>query len=141
MFERFTDDGRQAVELARGEARGLDHPHVGTEHLLLGLLRLDRGRAAEVLEDLGLNLEAAREQVRRIIGPVEAPPSGRIPFTPRAKKVLELAQREAQSLGCPEVDTEHVLLAIRDEGEGVGAEVLHRFSIHSAQIREELGLL
>jgi len=140
-FERFTDEGWQAVELAQDEARDLDHPHVGTEHLLLGLMRLENGAAASALRELGLNLEQAREQVKRVIGPVAAPPPGRIPFTPRAEKVLELALREAQALGHSEVQTEHVLLAIRDEGEGVGARVLQDFTIHSAQIREELGLL
>jgi ATP-dependent Clp protease ATP-binding subunit ClpC len=141
VFERFTDDGRQAVELAQEEAQDLRHPHVGTEHLLLGLLRQKNGLAAQALTELGLTLEAAREQVERIIGSVEEPPSGRIPFTPRAEKVLALAVREAQSLGHREVHTEHVLLAIRDEGEGVGARVLQGFTIHSAQIREQLGLL
>jgi ATP-dependent Clp protease ATP-binding subunit ClpC len=141
VFERFTDDGRRAMELAHDEARDLGHPHVGTEHLLPGLLRLERGGAARVLAELGLTLDAAREQLRRIIGPVEAPPSDRIPFTLRAERVLELAQREARSLRCTDADTDHVLLAIRDEGEGVGAEVLQRCMIHPAQIREELGLL
>ena len=124
MFERFTERARRVVVLAQEEARMLDHNYIGTEHLLLGLIREGDGVAARVIRSFGLTLEAAREQVERIIGRGQEPPSGHVPFTPRAKKVLELSLREALALKKEYIDTEHILLGLVREGTGVGAQIL-----------------
>jgi ATP-dependent Clp protease ATP-binding subunit ClpC len=125
MFERFTDRARRVVVLAQEEGRLLSHNYIGTEHLLLGLIREGEGVAAEALESLGISLEAARRHVEEIIGRGQQAP-GHIPFTPRAKKVLELSLREAHQLGHDYIGTEHILLGLIREGEGVGAQVLVR---------------
>src|SRR5439155_22060197 len=119
MFERFTERARQVVVLAQDEARLLKHNYIGTEHLLLGLLREEDSPAWAVLKSLGLELDAVRSQVARIIGVGEAEVAGQIPFTPRAKKVLELALREAMNLGHNYIGTEHILLGIARENDGV----------------------
>jgi ATP-dependent Clp protease ATP-binding subunit ClpC len=140
MFERFTERARQVVVLAQDEARALRHNYSGTEHLLLGLLREEEGLAARVLETLGVTLEQSRDQVRAIIGagePGEAL-AGQIPFTPRAKKTLELALREARSLGHQFIGTEHVLLGLVRVGEGVGVEILDALGASPAVVREEV---
>jgi ATP-dependent Clp protease ATP-binding subunit ClpC len=112
VFERFTERARQVVVLAQEEARALRHNYIGTEHLLLGLLREEEGLAARVLRSLDVELEAVREQVARIVGTGEEATSGQIPFTPRAKKVLELALREAKAMGHGYIGTEHVMLGL-----------------------------
>ena len=124
MFERFTDRARRVVVLAQEEARMLNHDYIGTEHILLGLIREGDGVAAKALESLGISLEAVRQQVEEIIGRGQQAPSGHIPFTPRAKKVLELSLREALQLGHNYIGTEHILLGLIREGEGVAAQVL-----------------
>jgi len=126
MFERFTDRARQVVVLAQQEARALDHNWIGTEHLLLGLLHEGSGLAAKALTAMGIGLDATREAVEDIIprGTEPLPESGHIPFTPRAKKVLELSLREAQQLRSDHIGTEHMLLALIREGDGVAAQVL-----------------
>jgi ATP-dependent Clp protease ATP-binding subunit ClpC len=124
MFERFTDRARRVVVLAQEEARLLDHNYIGTEHLLLGLLREHEGAAAEALRALGVSLGEVRRRVEEIIGRGKEQPSGHIPFTPRAKKVLELSLREALNLGHDYIGTEHILLGLVREGEGVAARVL-----------------
>ena len=121
MFERFTERARQVVVLAQEEARTLKHNYIGTEHILLGLLREEEGLAARVLESLDITVERVRAQVVRIVGSGEEVTSGQIPFTPRAKKVLELALREALSLGHNYIGTEHILLGLVRENEGVAA--------------------
>jgi len=126
MFERFTERARRVVVLAQEEARMLNHNYIGTEHILLGLAREGEGVAARALESLGISLEAVRQQVEEIIGRGQEAPSGHIPFTPRAKKVLELSLREAQRLGDDHIGTEHILLGLVREGEGVGAQILER---------------
>src|SRR6202000_443417 len=124
MFERFTDRARRVVVLAQEEARMLNHNYIGTEHILLGLIHEGEGVAAKALESLGISLEAGRQQVEEIIGQGQQAPSGHIPFTPRAKKVLELSLREALQLGHNYIGTEHILLGLIREGEGVAAQVL-----------------
>jgi len=125
VFERFTEEARQVVVVAAEEARRLGHNYIGTEHLLLGLLHDGEGIAGAVLRSVGLEIEAVREQITRIVGPGEQEPSGQqIPFTPRAKKVLELALREALALHGDFIDTEHLLLGLIREGDGVAARVL-----------------
>ena len=124
MFERFTDRARRVVVLAQEEARLLNHNYIGTEHILLGLIHEGEGVAAKALESLGISLEAVRAQVEEIIGHGGQAPSGHIPFTPRAKKVLELSLREALQLGHNYIGTEHILLGLIREGEGVAAQVL-----------------
>jgi len=124
MFERFTDRARRVVVLAQEEARLLNHNYIGTEHILLGLIHEGEGVAAKALESLGISLEAVRNQVEEIIGQGGTSPSGHIPFTPRAKKVLELSLREALQLGHNYIGTEHILLGLIREGEGVAAQVL-----------------
>jgi ATP-dependent Clp protease ATP-binding subunit ClpA len=126
MFERFTDRARQTVVLAQEEARRLNHPYIGTEHLLLGLIREGDGAAAKALRRLGIGLPDAREAVVDIIGEGAGAPSGHIPFTPRSKKVLELSLREALQMGHNYIGTEHILLGMIREGEGVAAQVLIR---------------
>ena len=112
MFERFTDRARRVVVLAQEEARMLNHNYIGTEHILLGLIHEGEGVASKALESLGISLESVREQVQEIIGQGQQAPSGHIPFTPRAKKVLELSLREALQLGHNYIGTEHILLAL-----------------------------
>jgi hypothetical protein len=124
MFERFTDRARRVVVLSQEEAVGLKHSYIGTEHLLLGLIREREGVAARALESLGISLEAVRGEVEQIIGEGQSAPIGQIPFTPRAKKVLELSLREALQLGHSYIGTEHILLGLVREGEGVAAQVL-----------------
>src|SRR4249920_3211554 len=125
MFERFTDRARQTVVFAQEEARRLDHTHIGTEHLLLGLIRESDGLAAQALGRLGMSLGELRTEVVRTIGEAgSASPTGHIPFTPRSKKVLELSLREALELGHNYIGTEHILLGLVREGEGVAAQVL-----------------
>jgi ATP-dependent Clp protease ATP-binding subunit ClpC len=124
MFERFTDRARRVVVLAQEEARMLDHNYIGTEHILLGLIHEGQGVAAKALQSLGISLEAVRQQVEQIIGRGQQAPSGHIPFTPRAKKVLELSLREAHQLDHDYIGTEHILLGLIREGEGVAAQVL-----------------
>jgi ATP-dependent Clp protease ATP-binding subunit ClpA len=124
MFERFTDRARRVIVLAQEEARLLNHNYIGTEHLLLGLLREGQGVGALALTSLGVSLEGVRAQVEEIIGQGQSAPSGHIPFTPRAKKVLELSLREALQLGHNYIGTEHILLGLIREGEGVAARVL-----------------
>jgi len=124
MFERFTDRARRVVVLAQTEARLLNHDYIGTEHILLGLIHEGEGVAARALESLGVSLEAVRADVRSIIGEGASAPTGNIPFTPRAKKVLELSLREAIQLGHNYIGTEHILLGLLREGQGVAAQVL-----------------
>jgi ATP-dependent Clp protease ATP-binding subunit ClpC len=138
MFERFTDRARRVVVLAQEEARMLDHNYTGTEHILLGLISEGDGVAARVIRSLGLTLEAARDQVEQIIGRGEELPSGHIPFTPRAKKVLELSLREALALKKSYIGTEHILLGLVREGDGVGAQILERVAAPSSVIRENV---
>src|SRR6188472_429070 len=138
MFERFTERARQVVVLAQEEARTLKHNYIGTEHILLGLLREEEGLAARVLESLDITTERVRSQVVRIVGSGEEVTSGQIPFTPRPKKVLELALREALSLGHNYIGTEHILLGLVRENEGVAARILLDFDADSDKIRNEV---
>jgi ATP-dependent Clp protease ATP-binding subunit ClpC len=138
MFERFTERARQVVVLAQDEARQLKHNYIGTEHLLLGLLREEQGIAARVLESLGVTLEEVRGQVGRIVGMGDEVESGQIPFTPRAKKVLELSLREAVSLNHNFIGTEHVLLGVARENEGVAMRILLDHEIDEDRIRSEV---
>jgi ATP-dependent Clp protease ATP-binding subunit ClpA len=126
MFERFTDQARRVVVLAQEEAQLLGHGYIGTEHILLGLLAEGEGLAAQALASLEITLDAAREQVAEILGEGTGQPGDHIPFTPRSKKVLELSLREAQRLGDSYIGTEHILLGMAREGEGVGAQVMDR---------------
>ncbi len=136
MFERFTDRARRVVVLAQEEARLLNHNYIGTEHILLGLLNEGEGIAAKALESLGINLSAVREQVVEIIGQGQQAPTGHIPFTPRAKKVLELSLREALQLGHNYIGTEHILLGLIREGEGVAAQVLQKLGAELQKVRQ-----
>jgi ATP-dependent Clp protease ATP-binding subunit ClpC len=136
MFERFTDRARRVVVLAQEEARLLNHNYIGTEHILLGLLNEGEGIAAKALESLGINLSGVREQVVEIIGQGAQAPSGHIPFTPRAKKVLELSLREALQLGHSYIGTEHILLGLVREGQGVAAKVLKGLGAELQKVRE-----
>ena len=139
MFERFTERAKQVVVLAQEEARALKHNYIGTEHILLGLLREEEGLAARVLESLDVTVEEVRAQVARIIGPGDEPiVSGQIPFTPRAKKVLELSLREALSLKHNYIGTEHILLGLVRENEGVAARILVDFDADAETIRNEI---
>ncbi len=138
MFERFTERARQVVILAQDEARMLEHSSIGTEHILLGLLREEEGLAARVLESLGITVERFRDALVQITPPGEGIASGQIPFTPRAKKVLELALREALSLGHNYIGTEHVLLGAVRENEGVAARILLGFDVDAEKIRNEV---
>jgi ATP-dependent Clp protease ATP-binding subunit ClpC len=137
MFERFTERARHSIVLAQDEAHTLKHNYIGTEHILLGLLREQEGVAARVLRSLEITLEEVRAQVARIIGQGEEVTAGQIPFTPRAKKVLELALREALSLGHNYIGTEHILLGLVRENEGVGARILLDFDADDERIRNE----
>jgi ATP-dependent Clp protease ATP-binding subunit ClpC len=138
LFERFTERARQVVVLAQDEARALKHNYIGTEHILLGLLREEEGLAARVLESLDITVEEVRAQVARIVGQGDEVTSGQIPFTPRAKKVLELALREALSLGHNYIGTEHILLGLVRENEGVAARILLDFDADAEKIRNEI---
>jgi ATP-dependent Clp protease ATP-binding subunit ClpC len=138
VFERFTERARQVVVLAQEEARALGHNYIGTEHLLLGLLREEEGIAARTLETLGVTLDEVRAQVARIVGRGEDVEAGQIPFTPRAKRVLELALREALSLGHNWIGTEHVLLGLAREDDGVAMQVLLHFGVDADRIRNEV---
>ena len=138
MFERFTDRARRVVVLAQEEARMLNHNYIGTEHLLLGLIREGEGVAAKALESLGISLDAVRQQVEEIIGQGQQAPSGHIPFTPRAKKVLELADRETRALGHAYVGTEHILLGLIREGDGVAAQVLVQLGADLNRVRQQV---
>src|SRR5680860_1398607 len=138
MFERFTDRARRVVVLAQEEARMLSHNYIGTEHILLGLIHEGEGVAAKALESLGISLEAVRAQVEEIIGQGQQAPSGHIPFTPRAKKVLELSLREALQLGHNYIGTEHILLGLIREGEGVAAQVLHKLGADLNRVRQQV---
>jgi ATP-dependent Clp protease ATP-binding subunit ClpC len=138
MFERFTDRARRVVVLAQDEARMLNHNYIGTEHILLGLIHEAEGVGAKALESMGVTLEAAREQVRDIIGEGNQAPTGHIPFTPRAKKVLELSLREALQLGHNYIGTEHILLGLLREGEGTAIKVLSRLKAEPAAVRQEV---
>ena len=138
MFERFTDRARRVVVLAQEEARMLNHNYIGTEHILLGLIHEGEGVAAKALESLGISLEAVRSQVEEIIGQGQQAPSGHIPFTPRAKKVLELSLREALQLGHNYIGTEHILLGLIREGEGVAAQVLVKLGADLGRVRQQV---
>jgi ATP-dependent Clp protease ATP-binding subunit ClpC len=142
VFERFTDRSRRVVVLAQEEARMLNHNYIGTEHVLLGLIHEGEGVACRALESLGISLESVRHQVAEIIGTGERVSDGHIPFTPRAKKVLELALREALKLHHAYVGTEHILLGLLREGQGVGAQVLRNLGADLETVRSEvIGLL
>src|SRR5918992_937112 len=150
MFERFTERARHVVVLAQEEARALNHGYIGTEHVLLGLIREGKGVAAKALESLGISLEAVRRQVEEVVGNGQAvrlrveeiigqgrtAPTGHIPFTPRVKKVLELSLREALKLGHTYIGTEHILLGLIREGEGVAAQVLQKLRADFDRVRQ-----
>jgi ATP-dependent Clp protease ATP-binding subunit ClpC len=138
MFERFTDRARRVVVLAQEEAKMLNHNYIGTEHILLGLIHEGEGVAAKALESLGISLDAVREQVQDIIGQGQQQPTGHIPFTPRAKKVLELSLREALQLGHNYIGTEHILLGLIREGEGVAAQVLVKLGADLNKVRQQV---
>jgi hypothetical protein len=138
MLERFTDQARRVVVLAEEEARALGHNWIGTEHLLLGVLREGDGVAARTLESLGISLQPVRQQVEEIIGPVQQVPAEHIPFTPRSKKVLELSLRESLQLGHDRVGTGHLLLGLIREGDGVAAQVLVRLGADLNQVRQQV---
>jgi ATP-dependent Clp protease ATP-binding subunit ClpC len=136
VFERFTDRARRVVVLAQEEARMLNHNYIGTEHILLGLVRERDGVAAKALGSLSIGLNAVRREVEEIIGQGQAAPTGHIPFTPRAKKVLELSLREALQLGHNYIGTEHILLGLIREGEGVAAQVLQKLGADLNRVRQ-----
>ena len=138
MFERFTDRARRVIVLAQEEARQLNHNYIGTEHILLGLIHEGEGVAPQALSELGISLQSVRLQVEQIIGQGAAAPPGHIPFTPRAKKVLELSLREALQLGHNYIGTEHILLGLVREGEGVAAQVLQKLGAGLHRVREEV---
>ena len=138
MFERFTDRARRVVVLAQEEARILNHNYIGTEHILLGMIHEGEGVAASALESLGISLTAVRSQVEEIIGRGQAAPTGHIPFTPRAKKVLEFSLREALQLGHNYIGTEHILLGLIREGEGVAAQVLQKLGADLNRVRQQV---
>ncbi len=138
MFERFTDRARRTVVAAQDEARLLGHNHIGSEHLLLGLLDVPGGVALQVLESAGITAEAARVQLAEIAGPGSKSPKGHIPFTPRAKKVLELSLREALDQGKSYIGTEHILLAVIRDSDGAGAQILERLGWSLAALRQRV---
>ena len=139
MFERFTDRARRVVVLAQEEARMLNHDYVGTEHILVALIREGGGVAAQALESLGITEEAARQQVEEIVGPGQTGPQrGHLPFTPRAKKVLQLALREAIALGHGYIGTEHILLGLVRESEGVAIRVLNGLGVDPNRVRQQV---
>jgi Clp amino terminal domain, pathogenicity island component/UvrB/uvrC motif len=138
MFQRFTDRARRVVVLAQEEASRLEHNYIGTEHILLGLIREGEGVAAEALKSLGISLDPVRQQVEEIIGRGQEPLQGHIPFTPRAKKVLELSLREALQLSHNYIGTEHILLGLIREGDGVAAQVLVRLGADLNRVRQQV---
>jgi hypothetical protein len=138
MFQRFTDRARRVVVLAQEEARMLDHNYIGTEHILLGLVREGEGVAAKALDGLGVELDAVRQHVEDMIGRGAGAPSAHIPFTPRSKKILELSLSESRRLGHSYIGTEHILLALVREGEGVAAQVLVRLGADLDRVRHEV---
>jgi ATP-dependent Clp protease ATP-binding subunit ClpA len=138
LFERFTERARQVVVLAENEARALKHNYIGTEHILLGLLREEEGLAARVLESLDITVEEVRAQVAQIVGQGDEVTPGEIPFTPRTRKVLELALREALSLGHNYIGTEHILLGLVRHNEGVAASILLDLDADTEKIRNEI---
>jgi ATP-dependent Clp protease ATP-binding subunit ClpC len=138
MFERFTEDARRAVVAAQEESRLLGHNHIGSEHLLLGLLYVRDGTAARVLENAGVTVEAARAQVADLAGPSEKSPTGHIPFTRRAKKILELSLREALEQKRSYIGTEHILQALTRDSEGMGARVLERLGVPLPELRRQV---
>jgi GNAT superfamily N-acetyltransferase len=138
MFKRFTDRARRVVVLAQEEARMLNHNYIGTEHILLGLIHEGEGVAAKALESLGISLDAVRQQVEEIIGQGQRAPSGHIPFTPRAKRALELSRTEAAQLGHNYIGTEHILLGLIREGDGVAAQVLMRLGADLNRVRQQV---
>jgi len=138
MFGRFTDRARRVIVLAQDESRMFEHNYVGTEHILLGLVHQTDGIAASALAALGVTLQPTRDQVELIIGRGQQPPSGNIPFTPRAKKVLEVGLREANQLGHNEVDSEHLLMGLVREGDGVGARVLTMMGVDLGLVHRHL---
>ena len=138
MFERFTDRARRVVVLAQEEARMLNHDYIGTEHILLGLIHEGEGVAARALESLGISLAAVRQQVEEIIGRGQQAPSGHVPFTKRAKKALELSLRESLQLGHNYIGTEHILLGLLREGDGVAVQVLVKLGADLNQVRQQV---
>jgi ATP-dependent Clp protease ATP-binding subunit ClpC len=138
MFERFTDRARRVVVLAQEESRMLNHNYIGTEHILLGLIHEGEGVAATTLQSLGISLDAVRSQVEEIIGHGRSAPTSHIPFTPRAKKVLEFSLREALQLGHNYIGTEHILLGLIREGEGVAAQVLQKLGADLNRVRQKV---
>jgi ATP-dependent Clp protease ATP-binding subunit ClpA len=138
MFQRFTDRARRVVVLAQEEARRLDHNYIGTEHILLGLISEGEGVAARALNSIGISLDAVRQQVEEIIGRGQQEPPGHIPFTPRAKKVLELSLRESKQLGHNYIGTEHILLGLIREGNGVAAQVLVKLGADLKRVRQQV---
>lgn len=141
MFERFTDRARQVVVLAQAEARELGHDWVGTEHLLLGLVRLGHGVGPRALEASGISLGAVRQQVEEMVPRAEQAPSGHIRFTPQAKKVLELSLREALQFGHRYIGSEHILLGLLGEGQGVAAQALTRLGADLDGMRQQVDRL
>jgi ATP-dependent Clp protease ATP-binding subunit ClpC len=135
MFTRFTPAARRVVVLAQEQARGLRHNYIGTEHLLLGVLAESEGVGAQALQGAGITLDASRAGVEQLIGRGQKTPSGHVPFTPRSKKVLELALRESHHLGHNYIGTEHILLGLLREGQGVGAQVIAAIGTQPAQLR------
>lgn len=138
MFERFTERARRVIVLGQEEARKLNHNYIGTEHLLLGLVHDGQGVSAEALASLGIELEGVRAQVVQTIGRGQLAPSGHIPFTPRAKKILELSEQETKQLGHTHIGTEHLLLGLIREGEGVGAQILTKLGADPGLVRERV---
>jgi ATP-dependent Clp protease ATP-binding subunit ClpC len=138
MFERFTDRARRVVVEAQGEARTLNHDYVGTEHILLGLIREGNGTGTKALESLGISLDTVRQQVQEITGQGRHALSGHIPFTPQAKKVLELALAESKALGHHYIGTEHILLGLIREGDGVAAQVLVKLGGDLHRVRQQV---
>jgi ATP-dependent Clp protease ATP-binding subunit ClpC len=138
MFERFTDESRRVLVLAQEEARLLNHNFIGSEHILLGLIRQGDGVAAQALGSLGIRLEAAREEIEKTIGPAGTAITGSPPFTPRAKKVLEMSLREALQLGHSYIGTEHILLGLVREAEGVAAQVLASLGADLSRVRQRV---
>ncbi|HEY2507517.1 MAG TPA: Clp protease N-terminal domain-containing protein, partial [Streptosporangiaceae bacterium] len=138
MFERFTDRARRVIVLGQEEARLLDHNYIGTEHLLLGLIHEGEGVASKALRELDISLDAVRQKVEDLIGRGERAPSGHIPFTPRAKKVLELSLRESTQLGHSYIGTEHILLGLIREGDGVAAQVLVALGAELNTVRQQV---
>ena len=138
MFERFTDRARRVVVVAQEEARKLSHSYIGTEHLLIGLVQEGEGVAAKVLKTFGISAAAVRTQVEEIVGEGSQAPSGHIPFTPRAKKVLELAMREGVRLDHNYIGTEHILLGLIREGEGVAAQILVKLGADLGRVRQKV---